>query len=188
MKRHDIHKDTILAPSVLATDVVMQEIKDITEERYKTLSNVLITMVTSAYRTDAVFRRRLRPCRNDVKVGELAARSARDWLSDTMKLWLKEYLKRECVSVDAVLDAVREELKRAQTKFPTWPTDPLHAMAILQEEAGELQQSVLQRVYEPEKTTVFFVRSEAVQVAAMAVRFLLSLDKYEFKPSTQHEQ
>ena len=32
--------------------------------------------------------------------------------------------------------AIYEELDRAIAKFPTWPTDPLHALAVLGEEFG----------------------------------------------------
>ena len=34
------------------------------------------------------------------------------------------------------LNEVLAELNRATTKFPTWPTDPLHALAVLGEEFG----------------------------------------------------
>ena len=35
-------------------------------------------------------------------------------------------------------DRITAELARAVKKFPTWPTDPLHALAVLGEEFGEL--------------------------------------------------
>lgn len=85
-------------------------------------------------------------------------------------------------------EAIVEELVRATDKFPVWPTDPLHAFAILQEEVGELCQAILDVTYEPTKSGADDVRREAVQVAAMAHRFLLSLDKYEYKESDQHFQ
>ncbi len=37
-----------------------------------------------------------------------------------------------------IIEAVKAELTRATAKFPTWPTDPLHALAVLGEEFGEL--------------------------------------------------
>lgn len=80
------------------------------------------------------------------------------------------------------------ELERATTKFPTWPTDPLHALAVLGEEFGELTKDMLQMVYEPHKTSREAVRSEALQTAAMALRLVASLDSYEYKPCQQHGQ
>jgi NTP pyrophosphatase (non-canonical NTP hydrolase) len=90
--------------------------------------------------------------------------------------------------VDQLLGEVRAELERAVAKFPTWPTDPLHAAGVVGEEAGELYKAVLQRVYEPHKASIEDVRAEAIQTAAMAVRFLLSVDRYEFQRCAQHEQ
>lgn len=87
-----------------------------------------------------------------------------------------------------LFSAVFAELDRARTKFPTWPTDPLHAVAVVQEEVGELQKAVLQLSYEPGKASSEDVRDEAVQVAAMALRFLASLDEYRFGPGPQHRQ
>jgi hypothetical protein len=84
--------------------------------------------------------------------------------------------------------SVLAELNRAVDRFPTWPSDPLHAIAVLGEEFGELTKAVLQSVYEPHKVLPGEVRSEAIQTAAMALRFLLSLDRYRYLPSDQHPQ
>ena len=78
--------------------------------------------------------------------------------------------------------------ERATTKFPTWPTDPLHALAVLGEEFGELTKGMLQLTYEPHKISAEEVRTEANQTAAMAIRLAISLDLYEYKPSQQHSQ
>ena len=87
-----------------------------------------------------------------------------------------------------IVNEVLAEVARATEKFPGWPTDPLHALAVLGEEFGELTQAMLQRVYEPHKATDEDVRTEAVQTAAMALRLLFSLDRYEYKPCAQHAQ
>lgn len=87
-----------------------------------------------------------------------------------------------------VLNAVFGELDRAIAKFPMWPTDPLHALAVLGEEFGELTKDVLQMTYEPGKTTAENVRAEAIQTAAMALRFAASLDEYIYKAGEQHRQ
>ena len=90
--------------------------------------------------------------------------------------------------MENLMDEVLEELARATRKYPTWPTDPLHALAVLGEEFGELTKAVLQHTYEPDKASLADVREEAVQTAAMALRFLLSLERYEYKESVQHHQ
>lgn len=87
-----------------------------------------------------------------------------------------------------VIDQVMAEVERATVKFPTWPTDPLHALAVLGEEFGELTKEALQLTYEPHKTNKEKVRAEAIQTAAMALRFAMSLDKYIYKPGVQHPQ
>jgi len=42
--------------------------------------------------------------------------------------------------------------------------------------------------YEPHKETLAGVRKEAIQTAAMCIRFLLSMDRYDCTPGPQHEQ
>lgn len=88
----------------------------------------------------------------------------------------------------ASVDDVLAEVARATEKFPTWPTDPLHAVAVLGEEYGELNKAVLQAVYEPHKSTPADVREEAIQCAAMAIRFLMSLQMYRYEGTEQHVQ
>lgn len=83
---------------------------------------------------------------------------------------------------------VLAEVERATRKFPTWPTDPLHALAVLAEEFGELTKDMLQLTYEPHKTCKDNVRAEAIQTAAMSLRLLMSLDRYEYRPGVQHSQ
>jgi len=91
-------------------------------------------------------------------------------------------------SASSVLAEIEAEITRATAKFPTWPTDPIHAFAVVGEEYGECQKEVLQLTYEPHKSTKEAVRKEAVQLAAMSIRFLMSLDRYEYTPLAQHSQ
>lgn len=90
------------------------------------------------------------------------------------------------------LAAVIEEVKAATTKFPTWPDDPLHALGIVGEEFGELTKEVMQAVYdEPApfpRSTKETIRAEATQLAAMALRFLQSIDSYILQQSNGHKQ
>ena len=87
-----------------------------------------------------------------------------------------------------VLSEITEELINAVVKFPEYPTDPLHALAILGEEYGELNKAVLQSTYEPHKTNLEEVKMEAIQTAAMAIRFILSLEEFNYEKSIQHKQ
>ena len=87
-----------------------------------------------------------------------------------------------------IIESVKAELMRATAKFPTWPTDPLHALAVLGEEFGELTKAMLQLTYEPSKATAADVREEVIQTAAMALRLAMSLDHYEYKRSEHHQQ
>lgn len=89
---------------------------------------------------------------------------------------------------NADISPVLAEVGRAVRKFPTWPTDPLHALAVVGEEFGELTKAVLQCTYEPHRATADDVRAEATQLAAMAVRFLRSLDRYQYQRGPQHAQ
>ncbi|MEZ6124855.1 MAG: hypothetical protein R3C49_17035 [Planctomycetaceae bacterium] len=91
-------------------------------------------------------------------------------------------------NISILTDEIVHELQRAVEKHPTWPTDPLHALAVLGEEFGELTQATLQHIYEPEKSSLSDVRTEALQTAAMAIRFLLSLQRYDFQRSQHHSQ
>ena len=88
--------------------------------------------------------------------------------------------------VQPILEEIRAELGRACTKFPQWPTDPLHAVTIVGEEYGELVKEMLQLVYEPHKTNKDRVHAEAIQCAAMVLRLLANLDRYEYRPGPQH--
>src|SRR5574340_1292161 len=72
------------------------------------------------------------------------------------------------------------ELGKALRKFPTWPTDPLHALAVLGEEYGELNKAMLQLVYEPHKTSAAEVRTEAIQTDRKSTRLNSSHQKISY--------
>lgn len=103
-------------------------------------------------------------------------------------LGLSEGLGHPAQQNESPLLEVVAELGKALRKFPTWPTDPLHALAVLGEEYGELNKAMLQLVYEPHKTSAAEVRTEAIQTAAMALRLLVSLNAYEYRRAAQHQQ
>lgn len=81
-----------------------------------------------------------------------------------------------------VLQLIDKELESAKTRYPWWPSDAVHAGAIVAEEAGELTQATLDHVYDHlnhnGKDTMARMRKEAVQTAAMAIRFLENMESY----------
>lgn len=74
--------------------------------------------------------------------------------------------------VDKIQD-ILNELERAETKFPTWPDNIIEQAAIVSEESGELIRAALQVKYEG--GNIEDCRKEAVQTAAMCIRFLKNL-------------
>lgn len=64
------------------------------------------------------------------------------------------------------------ELDRAEKKFPSFPEDNVHRAAVVAEEAGELVRAALQHEYEVDRLDD--MRKQAVQTAAMGVRFVLT--------------
>ena len=70
---------------------------------------------------------------------------------------------------------IQMEIVKAEDKHPEWPSDIVHAGAIVAEEAGELTQATLECFYE--KGARQKCIDEAVQVGAMAVRFLCEMLK-----------
>lgn len=69
------------------------------------------------------------------------------------------------------LKKVTQELLRARKLHPFWPEDSIHQAAIVQEEAGELIRAALQ--HELDGAAKEPMETEAIQTAAMALRFLL---------------
>ena len=70
------------------------------------------------------------------------------------------------------LNLVMAELESAENKFPDWPEDIIHTAAIVSEEAGELVQACNNKFFfgGGEQECI----DEAVQTAAMAIRFLIN--------------
>jgi hypothetical protein len=81
------------------------------------------------------------------------------------------------VTKDEAIEFILAELERAEKLHPVWPTDVIHMGAIVAEEAGELIRACNNYSDNPNKPIEYFVNmeEEAVQVGAMAVRFLINL-------------
>lgn len=87
-----------------------------------------------------------------------------------------------------IFNDIANELENATRKFPEWPTRVIDAGNVVSEEAGELAKACLQVTYEKDKETMEGVRMEAIQTAAMCIRFLESIDLYDTRPGSRHKQ
>mgnify|MGYP001809664430 CR=1 FL=1 len=87
------------------------------------------------------------------------------------------------LATDQLLLDTGAEMAASAAKHPWWPRCPFQALTILNEEVGELNKAVLQFSCEPEKcVTRADIRAEAIQVAAMALTFILHMDNYSDDP------
>jgi hypothetical protein len=76
-------------------------------------------------------------------------------------------------NVSEAIKLALAELDKAEEKHPNWPSDPIHAAAIVAEVAGELVQASLDIIYSGGSQDR--MRAEASQVAAVGLRFLANL-------------
>lgn len=77
--------------------------------------------------------------------------------------------------------AIELELRNAKKKHPRWPDHPAAQAGIVVEEAGELMQAALQFKYNGSSAELVLeaqkerMKSEAIQTAVAAIRFLENL-------------
>lgn len=74
-----------------------------------------------------------------------------------------------------IIISMLQELERAEKKHPSWPSDMIHAAAIVGEESGELIRAALQ--YKYEDGDLHPVTVEAKQTGTMAIRLLKEILK-----------
>ena len=82
------------------------------------------------------------------------------------------------MTLDMANNLIMQELELAVAKHPRWPTDPIHAVAIMAEESGEAVRASLNLVYE--SGNMAELRREVIQTGAMAIRVLMNLDYSEW--------
>lgn len=81
---------------------------------------------------------------------------------------------------EIILNEILAELKQAKKKHPRWPVHIVARAAIVVEEAGELVRASLNQKYESKEDREAWkkeMEKEAIQTAAMAIRFIESLRK-----------
>jgi len=76
---------------------------------------------------------------------------------------------------DRAITLIFRELRKAEEKHPQWPDDPVHAVAILVEEAGEAMKEALDIHYRG-KANEDLVK-ELAQTGAMALRALINIEE-----------
>ena len=83
-----------------------------------------------------------------------------------------------------IIDEVLEELKSAMEKHQEWPLPIFEAFTVISEEVGELAQAILDYKHDGKKYEN--IKKEALQVAAMGLRFLMNLK--DEKEVEKHEK
>jgi len=77
----------------------------------------------------------------------------------------------------SILAQIIKEVERAEAIYPRWPEDPIHAAAIIAEESGEIVKACIDFTYD--NGTIKDIETEAIQTAAMCIRFLEHMVAYE---------
>ena len=73
-----------------------------------------------------------------------------------------------------IIEDMHTKILEAKAKWPQWVTDPVHASAILSEEAGEVTKAMLDWTYS--SGTKEHVIHETLQTMAMCYRILENID------------
>ena len=71
---------------------------------------------------------------------------------------------------ESVFELIGKSIDYAETKWPGWPRDPVHAAAVVVDEAGELLHAAMATTYRGGNRAEML--AEALHVAATATRFI----------------
>lgn len=75
--------------------------------------------------------------------------------------------------LNQAIQDILSELESAERKYPDFPADKIHAVSVMNEEAGESIRAVLNHVYH--NGSIEEVRKELIQTGAMVIRNLIHL-------------
>lgn len=90
--------------------------------------------------------------------------------------------------VSQIVGNLLAELERSEKRSPSWPSDPIEASYILQDKASQLRKAVRKLAYEPHTTSRDDVELAALRSGAMAIRFLMSIDHYDWTWARRYAQ
>lgn len=88
------------------------------------------------------------------------------------------------MTIDDTIQQVLTGIEDAITKHPRYPKDLFHALAVLQEEVGEVTKAALDATYANGSRSDII--KEAVQTAASAIRFLHALTNGHYVTRSNH--
>lgn len=97
---------------------------------------------------------------------------------NSMEVHIEDLTREEYLAFWAIF----HEYRAAKEKHPQWVSDPVHAAAIMGEEAGEAVQAALDFTYAGDLPDKF--RKECAQTGAMAIRCIVNMAGY--RPVTAH--
>lgn len=87
------------------------------------------------------------------------------------------------MKTEKIVIEVLAELERAETIHQNYPTNTFKALAIWQEEIGEVTKALLD--FEDKGASPEDIKTEAIQAIAMGFRFLKNLREAEFATDKQ---
>ena len=82
---------------------------------------------------------------------------------------------------EKIINSIIVELKKSEILNPTFPSDPIHAAAIVNEKAALLLDAAVKNTYvdqEPKDLLIF-----AIQTGAALLRFVSNIHFYQIRPS-----
>jgi NTP pyrophosphatase (non-canonical NTP hydrolase) len=87
---------------------------------------------------------------------------------------------------EIAITKIIDELKKAEKKFPGFPSDIVHCSAILSEEAGEVAQAALDFYYGRSDNSDKLIK-ELTHAGAMAIRFLIRVLDFSHYPEQERK-
>ena len=71
---------------------------------------------------------------------------------------------------EQVMHSLYQEIERAESKHPGWPTDPLVGLSVISKEMGEANQAAIEHTFRQAPDDD--IRKEVEHIACTAIRFL----------------
>ena len=84
------------------------------------------------------------------------------------------------MEIQSIVAEIISELKKAKIKWPEYYNDVIHAVSVMNEEAGEVIQAALDLTYD--NGSIEKVKKELIQTAAMCFRALENIDNLKTYP------